>query len=58
MPLRILAVVAAVVAIILAAVFALNDTHPAGMLGWSLVAGWASLGLFELEGAGIPPRGP
>lgn len=52
--LRILAVIAAIVALILAAVYALSIDHPAATLGWSLVAGWASLGLFELEGASVP----
>lgn len=54
MPLRILAVIAAVVGVILAAVYALSDTHPAATLGWSLVAGWSALGLLALEGTGVP----
>lgn len=52
--LRILAVIAAIVAVVLFAIYA-GGTQPSD-LGWGLVALASSLGLFELEGVSLPNR--
>lgn len=57
--LRLLAVIAFVIGVILFAVFALNSLHPASELGWGLVAVAAGLACFALEGVALPgPRPP